>query len=411
MIETFFSSLVYVFLFLTFYFQVFILLTFFEERKTLLNTKIKTHLSYYPSFTMIVPCWNEEKTAEKTVDSLLEVNYPKDRLHVFVVDDGSTDNTWRILQKFANHPQVTLFKKENGGKHSALNLGIEKANSDLVGCLDADSFLDENCLIAMADAFNEDKELMAISPVQIVPDSNSRLIQRMQKIEFHFTAFMRRMFSGLDSITVTPGPGTTFRKEVFEKIGCYQKAHNTEDCEMTLRMQANHMKIRNLHTAHVYTASMPTIYKLYRQRLRWSYGTMRNTLDYRFMMFNKKYGTFGMLVLPFYLIITYVFLYDFFYFLFKTFKGIGNYIIRISVAGFSLPKLKFDLFFFNFGFMKIMLFFCMIIFFFTIWKGMKISKAKPSALIFTYFIYGFLAPIWLSQAVFNLIFKRGTSWR
>ncbi len=408
--EAFFSGLVYIFLFFTFYAQIFILITYFEERKAISNTKIKENLPYYPSITMIIPCWNEENTAEKTVDSLLEVNYPKDKLNIFVVDDGSTDNTWKVLQKFINNPQVTLLKKENGGKHSALNLGIEKAKTELIGCLDADSYIEKNCLLAMADAFNNDKELMAVSPVQIVSDSK-KIIQKMQRIEFHFSAFMRRMFSGLDAITVTPGPGTIFRKEVFERIGCYKKAHNTEDCEITLRMQANHMRIRNLHTAHVYTSSMPTFHKLYKQRLRWSYGTMRNTLDYRFMMFNKKYGTFGMIILPFYFFASYIFLYDILFFLVRFGHNVFNYIIKVSVAGFSFVMPKFDFFFVNVGFMGIMFYVCMAIFLFTLWKGIRISKDKPSILIATYFLYGFLAPIWISRAVVNLFLKRGTSWR
>lgn len=408
--EAFFNSIVYIFLFLTFYMQVFILITFFEERKSLANNKIKTNLPYYPSITMTIPCWNEEKTVEKTVDSLLEVNYPKDRLKIFVVDDGSKDRTWEVVQKFANHPQITLLKKENGGKHTALNMVIGMTDAELIGCLDADSSIEKNCLLAMADAFNTDKDLMAVSPVQIIPESK-KIIQKMQRIEFYFSAFMRRMFSGVDAITVTPGPGTVFRKEVFEKIGLYKEAHKTEDCELTLRMQAHNMRIRNLHTAHVYTASMPTVYKLYKQRLRWSYGTMRNSLDYRFMMFNKEYGTFGLIILPFYFFITYIFLYNFSFLIYNLVKNIFNYALKISVAGFSFTVPKFDLFSFNIGFMSIMFYITLAIFIFILWKGTRISNGKPSLFILTYFLYGFLAPMWLSRAIFNLVFKRSISWR
>ncbi len=408
--EVFFNSIVYVFLFVTFYMQVFILITFFEERKTINNRSTKTSLSYYPSITMIIPCWNEEETALKTVDSLLEVNYPKDKLNIFVVDDGSTDKTWDMLQTYVGNPQVTLLKKENGGKHSALNLGVENAKTELIGCLDADSYAEKNCLIEIANAFNDDKDLMAASPVMIIPDSK-KIIQKMQKIEFQFSTFMRRIFSSLDAITVTPGPGTIFRKEVFEKIGLYKEAHNTEDCEITLRMQANHMRIRSLHTAHVYTSSMPTLYKLYRQRLRWSYGTMRNSLDYRYMMFNKRYGTFGLAILPFYFFMTYILLYDFLFFIVKFARDIFIFFTKISIVGFSLRLPKFDIFFFNSGFMGIMFYISIAIFLFALWKGIQMSKGKLSAFVIPYLFYGFLAPIWLSRAVFNLIIKKGTSWR
>ena len=154
MVEIFFNSILYIFLFLTLYLEVFFLITFFEERLKLDTKGTTGKLSYYPSATIIVPCWNEEKTVSKTIESLLALHYPKDKLKIFVVDDGSTDGTWEVVQKFLRNPQVKLFKKENGGKHTAVNYGIKNSTSELVGCLDADSFVDKDALHEIASAFN-----------------------------------------------------------------------------------------------------------------------------------------------------------------------------------------------------------------------------------------------------------------
>ena len=54
-------------------------------------------LSKYPAVTIVVPCWNEEKTVYKTIRSLLNLNYPKDKIQLFLVDDGSTDGTWVLF--------------------------------------------------------------------------------------------------------------------------------------------------------------------------------------------------------------------------------------------------------------------------------------------------------------------------
>ena len=86
------------------------------------------------------------------------------------------------MQKFAHNPQIALFHKENGGKHTAVNLGIEKANTDLIGCLDADSFVEKNALIEIAYAFNEDSTMMAATPVLIVHNPKT-ILQKMQKTE------------------------------------------------------------------------------------------------------------------------------------------------------------------------------------------------------------------------------------
>lgn len=111
MAEAFFNGILYAFLFVTLYLEVFFLITFFEERSNIKGKPKNAKLSYYPSATIIVPCWNEESTVAGTVHSLLRLNYPKNKLNIFIVDDGSTDDTWEVVQKFANNPQITLMRK------------------------------------------------------------------------------------------------------------------------------------------------------------------------------------------------------------------------------------------------------------------------------------------------------------
>ena len=67
-----------IFIFLSVYVQVFFLITFFENRKQIIIRDDKTKLLFYPEVTVIVPCWNEETTIERTVNSLLELNYPQE---------------------------------------------------------------------------------------------------------------------------------------------------------------------------------------------------------------------------------------------------------------------------------------------------------------------------------------------
>lgn len=411
--ETFFDSILYVFLFLTLYLEVFFLITFFEERLKLSTKSTTSKLSYYPTATIIVPCWNEEKTVSKTIDSLLSLHYPKERLQIFIVDDGSTDNTWNMIQKYASNPNVKLFQKENGGKHTAVNLGIKNSGSELIGCLDADSFVDKDALHEIASAFNEDTYMMAAIPTIII-DEPKTILQKMQKTEYHTVAFFKRMLSPLDAITVTPGPFSFFRKEVFEKIGLFKKAHNTEDMEMALRMQSNNMRIRNVHTARVHTEGPATLYKLYRQRLRWAYGGMKNTLDYRFMIFRRKYGMLGMITLPLAFFGIFIFLYNFAFVIFHIARMVAIKAIEIGTIGFTFAFPQVDSFFINTEFMSILSYIFLGLGMVIIWNGVKLAEGRfrPSMGIF-YFItlYGIVAPIWLTRAVFNLAFSRNTNWR
>lgn len=393
--------------------EIFFLMTFFEERANLVYRPTDTKLAHYPSATIIVPCWNEETTVTKTVESLLALNYPKDKLNIFIVDDGSTDRTWDVIQKFKNNPQISLIKKENGGKHTAVNLAIKESTSDIIGCLDADSFVEKNALLEMARAFNEDTDIMAVTPVLVVHEPKT-VLQKMQQTEYYSGAFLKRMLSPLDAINVTPGPFSIFRREVFEKLGPYKNAHNTEDIEIALRMQANHMRIRNVHTAHVYTTAPATLYKLYKQRLRWAYGTMKNTLDYRFMLFKREYGILGMITLPLSFFGVFIFLYNFGFFAFHAIRGIIDRVIAISAVGFSFMVPRLDFFYFNTDFMVLLSYIFIGLALVIIWNGTKMAlgKFRPSAGIFYFiFLYGIVAPIWFTRAVWNVALSRRSSWR
>src|SRR5690606_7426660 len=99
------------------YFQIFLLISFFDKKKPS-QSEVKGPVEYL-STTIIVPCYNEEKTVEKTVESLLDLNYPPDKLTIMVVNDGSTDNTWEIVQKYVDEPRVKLYQKENEGSKFA----------------------------------------------------------------------------------------------------------------------------------------------------------------------------------------------------------------------------------------------------------------------------------------------------
>jgi len=108
------TIILYLFIFLSVYVQVFYFVTFLQNRKKIIIRKGEIKLSNYPKVTITVPCWNEEKTVEKTVRSLLNLNYPKDKLQIFLVDDGSTDNTFKVIDQFSKYPNIKVFHKENG---------------------------------------------------------------------------------------------------------------------------------------------------------------------------------------------------------------------------------------------------------------------------------------------------------
>ena len=92
----------YFLIYFSLFVSVFFLLSLFEKRK------IKSKIKRFPKVSILIPAHNEEKNIGRTIKSLLNLNYPKNKIEIIVVDDGSTDNTYKIAKKFR---KVKVYKK------------------------------------------------------------------------------------------------------------------------------------------------------------------------------------------------------------------------------------------------------------------------------------------------------------
>jgi cellulose synthase/poly-beta-1,6-N-acetylglucosamine synthase-like glycosyltransferase len=403
----------HILLFLSVYVQIFFLVTFIDNRKKIVIRKENIKLENYPKVTITVPCWNEEKTVSNTVNSLLNLNYPQDKLNIFLVDDGSTDGTWDVLNKFKQHSNIKIFKKENGGKYTALNLGLENTETDFFGCLDADSVVHPEALVRTMSHFELYPLSMAVVPSVIVSGAKN-VIQNAQRVEHHMGVYNKKMLDFLGAINVTPGPFTIFRKKVFDDLGPYKHAHNTEDMEIAYRMQTNDYKISHCNDSYVYTNMPATIPKLFRQRLRWVYGFINNTLDYKHVLFKKRYGNFALFTLPMGAIsiiaLGYIFgrmVYSFLVFLYSK-------IMAFQVVGFSGSHISLDPFFFNAGMslFLIILVYSSVMFAVMFGRYMSDEKFKPSiGMIYFLLLFRIIAPFWILKAVYNTLMSRTPAWR
>ena len=390
---------------------MFLLITFIENlRKT--KKEEKTIITRYPTVTVVVPAFNEEKTVAKTIETLLRLDYPKNKLKITVVDDGSRDGTWSELQKYKNHPQVEIFQKENGGKFTALNFAITHSTSEIIGCLDADSFVEPGALKSIVSYF-EESEAMAVTPAVKIHKPNN-ILRHLQRNEYNMGVFNKKVLGHLEAINVTPGPFSFFRREVFEKIGLFKHAHNTEDMEIAMRMQKHGLKIRNAHRACVYTVGPATFKGLYKQRLRWMYGYMRNLIDYKEMVLTRKYGNLSMFFLPLSAVMILTALYYTIMILVNIVNSIIMRVIKFNSVGFFWTWPKFDWFYVDANALVFLAIILVTLSLITISIGSRISDNRWGLSIHSLyfpFIFPIISLVWLVKAIYNIITKEKTSWR
>ncbi len=413
MVEQILQAFLYPFLFLSLYFQVLLLISFFEGKKKIKKEEHREPI-HFPTVTVAVPCWNEEKTLAGTLDSLLKLDYPHDKLSIIVVDDGSRDNTLAIARAYeAKHQGVIrVIAKENGGKHTAVNMALAESQSDLFGCLDADSFVAPKTLRTIVSYFEHDKEVMAVTPCIHVRHPKT-FVQRIQAIEYLMGVFLRKAYGELDAIQVTPGPFSIFRKEVFERIGPYHKAHNTEDFEITLRMHREHLKIVNSHKALVYTVGPATAHGYFHQRLRWARGFLENSLDYRELFFKKKYGNLGLITLPFAFLFVFYTVYVAFVAVYSFINEMSNVVSRWLTVGIHPSVPTFDMFYFNTQAMSFVAMIMFMLFLVVLYIGNTLSSDRQQFYKnFPFFIvlYPIFVPLFLGRALFDTFTHRKNEW-
>ncbi len=243
-----------------------------------------------PLCTVIVPAYNEGELVYKTLISLAESDYPKEKLQLISIDDGSQDNTWQWMEKAKEilGDRVSIYQQsENKGKRHALYRGFNLATGDVFITVDSDSIVKKDTLRNMASPFVINKKCGAVAGNVRVLNRKNALIPRMLNVSFAFSfEFIRSAQSRLGSVLCTPGALSAYRREAV--FNCRQEwisqtfmgqvSKIGEDRAMTNMILKQGYKVFFQRNAYVYT-NIPERYKnLYKMFIRWERSNVRENI-------------------------------------------------------------------------------------------------------------------------------------
>ncbi len=287
-------TLVYV---VMFFIGIFLLLLF-----VVMHYRYRHNLYYspkptrFPTISILVPVYNEEKSVADTLNALIKINYPARKKEIIVIDDGSTDRTAEIVRSFVtSHSGIRLLSKKNGGKARALNYGIRFAKGELLAVADADSNPLSNSLMSMVGYFDEQRVAAVTSRVLVRNTPN--WLCRYQVLDYSIIAWTRKLLDFVDSVYVTNGPLSVYRTSVVRKIGGFDPTNLTEDIELTWHILSKGYQTRMAYNAIVYTIVPETFAIWVKQRIRWNLGGIQTVVKYWRSMF--KNNAFGYFVIPY----------------------------------------------------------------------------------------------------------------
>lgn len=324
------------------YLSVFWLNVLHLEKARMMGTK-KPRQTIFPTLSLIVPAFNEEQNIAKTLASLLKLDYPKDKLDIIVVDDGSNDHTAKIVRAFKKDG-VRLLNKKHSGKGSSLNFGLKAAVGELFGIVDADSTVEPDSLKTLVPHFSDPKVGAVISGIKVA--NQKKILERLQRFEYLFATLFRRLLTALNTLYITPGVLSLYRRDVVLRLGGFDEKNPTEDLEMALRLHHAFYKVEMELDSVTYTTVPSTIRAFERQRVRWCRGHIHNILGkYRDMFFNKKYGLMGTFQFPLHVLAPAMMIFAVCLVLFSVYLWVASTVwqalfTREALLAFTIPTIK-----------------------------------------------------------------------
>jgi len=228
--------------------------------------------------------------------------YPLERLEIFVVDDGSTDDTWQyISEAAARYPDLVMPVRlpKNGGKRAALATAFQKARGDVLVTLDSDSIIERGALLAIAGPFRNPR-IGAVAGKVAVYNRKEGLIPRMLHVRYILSFdFLRAVESSYNNVYCCPGALTAYRASAVHAVldrwlgQTFLGSRCTfgEDRAMTNMIFACGYDTVYQRTAVVHTVVPVTYLKMCKMFIRWDRSYVREELRFLTIVWKRPRTT------------------------------------------------------------------------------------------------------------------------
>ena len=247
-----------------------------------------------PKISLIVPTKNEETVIRRCLNGIMNVDYPKDKMQIIVVDGKSEDNTSKICSEFSEkYPEniKIISEKTPNGKPAALNLALPYINGEIVGVFDADSLPEKDVLAKVAFYF-KDEQLKALQGRTNSLNEKNNALTRVIAMEER--AWFQALMSGREKLQLfVPLTGSCqfVRTKVLEELGGWDENSLTEDVELALRLVEKNHHIQYAPDVCSGQETPNNIGSLFKQRVRWYRGYMETAIKYGRLLDNVNKRT------------------------------------------------------------------------------------------------------------------------
>ena len=240
-------------------------------------------LNDIPTLDILVAARDEQNVIARLVERLVSLGYPSEKLKIYIIDDGSVDNTPNILKKLSQKYErlniISRSKNDGGGKSGALNHALQFISGEWVFILDADAQL-KNDTLQRVLSFAQNGSWSAVQLRKSVINTSKNFLTTCQGIEMAMDAYFQvgRLYSA--GISELRGNGQLVRKDILLNCGSFNENTVTDDLDLSLRLILSQSKIGIFWDPPVMEEAVEDIFALFRQRQRWAEGGLQRFFDY-----------------------------------------------------------------------------------------------------------------------------------
>ena len=262
-----------------------------------------------PNVDVLVAARDEENVIERLVTRLLSLKYPHQKISIWIIDDGSQDNTPHLLKdlsnKFSSINVLSRTRMSGGGKSGALNSVLKQTEGEWLFILDADAQLQSNVLLrAINLALHGGWSGVQLRKAVVNCELNK--IAAYQAMEMAMDAVIQRGRLASGGVAELRGNGQLINRQVLESCGGFNEQTITDDLDLSFRFLLTRSPIVIMWDPPVQEEAVESVSALFRQRKRWAEGGLQRFFDYWPLLISKRLSKFKKLDLACFFLLQYV---------------------------------------------------------------------------------------------------------
>jgi cellulose synthase/poly-beta-1,6-N-acetylglucosamine synthase-like glycosyltransferase len=359
--------------------------------------------------SIVMPCYNEGEHIGQAIEALLDLDWPKEKLEIIIVDDKSTDNSAEVVSKYAKkykNVRLIVNKRNSGGAAEPTNIGVKNARYPYIAVADSDSTPEKDALKKMIGFLQDDKKVGGVT-CAISAKHRGRFFEKLQAVEYAVIAFTRKLLDRVDAVYVTPGPFALYKKKTLEEVGLFDTKNMTQDIEIVWRLNYYGYYARMCLATKTHSVTPTRFRNWWKQRIRWNIGGLQTIWKYK--SFFLRRGMLGAFILPFFVVSLCVGLLGLGLFVYLLFRRVwtsylatkfslvvGTEVIRLSELNLTPTVLNF------FGVVLFLLGITFTLLGLTIMKEKELRNKNPFMLGFYFLFYLLLYPLILITSIYKL---------